>query len=101
VLEPLLLPIGIEVEHLHIARRPGPKSFQDLNRGRLPRAVRPEQSEDFSRPHFEVDSLDRLEGSVRLSQPAHVNREFAVGSHLDRQTNTERGWAALQLSPCD
>jgi hypothetical protein len=84
VLEPLLLPIGIEVEDLHIARRPGPQTLEDLDRRGLAGAVRSEQAEDFPGPHFEVDPFDRFEIAVCLAQPAHVDCKFAVGSHVDR-----------------
>ena len=74
----LLLSIRIEVEHLHFARGPRTQAFQNLNRGCLPGAIRPEQTEDFAGAHFEIDSFYRLECAVRLSQPTNVNDKFRV-----------------------
>ena len=73
VLQLLFLPIGIKVEHLHVAARASAETFQNLHGGRLPRAVRPEQAEDLTGADFEVDPLDRFEAVVAHAQTADRN----------------------------
>jgi hypothetical protein len=77
----LLLAIGIEIEHFHVARGTRPQAFQDFDRARLARAIGPEQAEDFARPNFEIDPFNRLETAVGLAQAANVNGEFVSGGH--------------------
>jgi hypothetical protein len=81
VLQFLLLAIGIEIEHLHVARRARPQPFQDFDRARLAGAVWPEQAEDFTRTNFEIDPFDRFETVVRLAKPADINGEFVICGH--------------------
>ena len=48
-------------------------ALEDLDRRRLPGAVRPEDREHLAGEHLEVDAAQRLEGAVALAQPAHAD----------------------------
>ncbi len=64
----------IVAQHGDAPRRPRAQPLQDLDRRRLPRAVRPEQPEHLALAHLEVDAPHRLEIAVRLPQPFHRDR---------------------------
>ena len=57
----LFLPIGIKAEDLHFAAGARPQALKDFDRGRLTRAIRPEQTEDLAGAHLEIDALHRLD----------------------------------------
>jgi hypothetical protein len=73
----LKLPIalrGVVSEHAHVARRPLPVALEDLDRGRLARAVGAEQPEHLTALDVERDPPHRLDGPVVLAQVAHLYR---------------------------
>jgi len=55
-------------EQLGGARRRFHHATEDLERRGLPRAVRPDEPEDFARPHVELDAANRLDVAVPLGQ---------------------------------
>ena len=83
VFQLLLLPIRIEIEHLHLAGGARTQAFQDFDRARLAGAVGAEQSKNFTGPHFEIDAFNRFEISVGLPQPADVDGKFVIGGHAN------------------
>ena len=56
------------------ARVPASVAFEDLDRRRLPGAVRTEQGEHLALRDLETDPLDRLDRSVRLAQSGDRDR---------------------------
>jgi hypothetical protein len=67
-------PLRIGPEHPHFAGAALPVADEDLDRGRFPGAVRPEQTENLARAELEVDPADSLDAVVRLPQPFHFDR---------------------------
>ena len=65
---------GIEAEDIHVAAVPSAIPLQDLDRRRLPRAVRPQQAEDLALVDVEGDPAKRLVFAVRLTQVANRDR---------------------------
>src|SRR4051794_4844501 len=61
---------GIEAEDADVAARPVPVALEDLDRRRLPRAVRAQQPEDLAALDAEVDAADGLDALVGLAQIA-------------------------------
>ena len=66
--------LGVHVEDMDLAARTSPVAFQDLDRRRLARAVRPEQGEDLALTHLETQPIDSAERSVLHAEIAHRNR---------------------------
>ena len=60
-------------------------ALEDLDRGRLPGAVRPEEGEDLARGDLEVDSLHSLEVAVGLAQAPDA--DHGVGHARDARTS--------------
>ena len=78
-LAPLLRRVGrILAEDLHLAGVAVAVALEDLDRGRLSGAVRPEEAEYLAGADLEVDAADRLVGAVALPQAGHPNRCTAV-----------------------
>ena len=59
----------IEPEHAHLTRVGLAVALEDLDRGRLARAVRPEQSEHLSPADLEVEAGHRDRRAVALLEP--------------------------------
>ena len=72
---PHRVPIRDDVvsEHPRRARRRRPEGCQYGKEGRLPGPVRPQQREHLAPLHREVNSPQRLDGSIRLHEPAHLH----------------------------
>ena len=110
VLQRLLLPVGIETENGHIAAAPRTQTFEHLDRGRLPGAVRTEQTEDFASLHFNIDPFDGFERPVGLAQTArmdgwiaHPVRFFRLtkrGSCVNKKRSTKPPQIFAKNSPC-
>ena len=54
----------VEPEHARLTGAPRPVALQDLDRRRLPGAVRAEEGEYLADAYLEVDAADRLELAV-------------------------------------
>src|SRR5581483_1886315 len=64
---------GIGSEHAHVAVAALAKALEDLDRRRLPGAVRAEEGEDLSAVDLEVDAGDGVQVAVALAQPADAD----------------------------
>jgi hypothetical protein len=71
----------VDPQHVHLAGRPHAEAFEDLDRGRLARAVRPEQAHDFASVGLEVDSVEHVVRAVPHAQPAHADHGRRWISH--------------------
>ena len=78
----------VDAEHLDVATVALPVALQDLDRRRLPRAVRSEEPEDLARLDVEVDSPDGLVLAVGLAQRADRDRGGA-GAHASSSSGNE------------
>src|SRR5439155_20490507 len=70
------LPVPFPDVHAEDAGLPGgwvAQPFEDLDRGRLARAVRPEEGEHLALLDLEGDPIDRLDVRVVLREPANVD----------------------------
>src|SRR5580693_6631797 len=56
-----------------------PEAFEDLHRGGLAGAVRPEEGEDLPGPHVEIDAGDGLLAAVALHQAADADHWLRLG----------------------
>jgi hypothetical protein len=63
----------VEAEDDRLAAIGRPQAFEDLDRRRLARAVRPEQAEDLARGDIEIDAIDGLDLAVTLDQPPNAD----------------------------
>src|SRR5207302_8096478 len=63
--------------HLDRAAVASPVALQDLDRRRLPRAVRAEQPEDLALPDLEADAAQRLVCAVGLAQFLDADRRHS------------------------
>jgi tumor protein p53-inducible protein 3 len=70
----MLLPREAENTDLASVRRVDP--FEDLDRRRLARAVRPEQPEALPTTDLQIEAVDGLDVRVMLAQPYAGNRQF-------------------------
>src|SRR4029078_13417293 len=81
-----------------LALAPVPVALQDLDRGRLPRAVRAHKREDLARAHLEIDDAHCLEVAIRLAQALDADhrlrhRADVMDGLLDRgYCPTLRAW---------
>jgi hypothetical protein len=66
----------IDAEHAHLAGAPRAEALEDLDGGRLARAVRPEEGEDLTARDVQVDSRDGLDVAVALAQAANLDDGF-------------------------
>jgi hypothetical protein len=57
-----------------VAAVPVPVPLEDLDRGRLPGTVRPEEAEDLSLCHREAHTAERCDGSIRLREVGDDDR---------------------------
>ena len=76
---------GIGAEDGDITGRPHAETFEDLDRGRLPRAVRPEQGQHLTALRGEGHPSQHVLGAVSHSQVTHVERgrgSFATSIHI-------------------
>ena len=64
----------VDSQHLDLARVALAVALEDLDRGRLARAVRAEQAEDLAALDLEADPADRLELAVRLAEVSDADR---------------------------
>src|SRR3954469_25769031 len=69
----------IEAEHGHVAGAPLAVALEDLDRGGLARAVRPEQSEYLAAPHRERHTAHGLELAIALAQAVYLDSHFRHG----------------------
>ena len=83
---------------LNLPGGPHPEPLEDLDRGGLPRAVRPEQRDDFPGADVEVDAGQDLLGPVPHPQVAHFRcnirhhvQKIADLLHLIKDLYPERG----------
>src|SRR5581483_774709 len=67
-------PLRVVPQHAHVAGVPVAVALEDLDRRRLPGAVRPEQAEHLALVDLEVDAAYRLVLAVRLPQAADLDR---------------------------
>ena len=91
----------IVAEHLDPSGVPGAESLQDLQRGGLARAVRPEQGEDLPVRHGEAHAAHGLDRAIALAQARHHDR--ARGQRCRRDGGAHSGirgleWAGLENS---
>ena len=70
---------GVDAEHADLAAAPLPKPLQDLDRGRLPGAVRAEEREDLATRHLQVDSRHGLDVAVPLAQATNADDGLSGG----------------------
>ena len=80
---------GIGAEDRHITGRPCPETFEDLDRGRLSRAVRPEQGQHLAALCRECHPGQHVLGSVSHSKVTNVERDrgsFIASIHLSHHT---------------
>jgi hypothetical protein len=66
--------LGIEAQDLDLATVPCAVALEDLDRRRLPGAVRAEQAEDLARIDLEADPAQSLVGPVGLPELADGDR---------------------------
>ena len=89
-----------------------PVALEDLDRGRLAGAVRPEEAEDLALLDGEADPRNRLVGAVALAELVHLESAHAVSSSStipatgkpgSRPTERERdlGAVGLMTDGCD
>jgi hypothetical protein len=72
---------GIDAEHADLSGRARTEAFQDLDRGRLPGPVRPEQDEHLTPAGTEVDPVEHVDRPVPHPQAANVDgRALPVAS---------------------
>ena len=64
----------IDPEHSDVARTALPEPFEDLDRGRLARAVGPEQRHHFSLRNREIDATHRFDVVVAFAKVVHCDR---------------------------
>src|SRR4051794_36415845 len=64
---------GIGAQHADLAAAARPVALQDLHRGRLSGAVRPQEGEDLGARDLEVDAANRLQLAVGLAQATHAD----------------------------
>ena len=64
--------------------------FEDLDRCRLARAVRPEQGEHLAAFDAQVDAAHGFKLAVALPQPPHLDDSFAHAAILEEAVRT--GW---------
>jgi hypothetical protein len=84
----------VDAEHTDVALVARAVALEDLDRRRLPRAVRPEQTEDLPRVHVEVDPPDRLDAVVGLDEAADHDRavDAAHTGNVLRRGRRPVGW---------
>jgi len=63
-----------EAEHFHVSLVRLEQSLENLDRGGLACAVRPEKAEDLTPGHREVDGVHPLDAVVGLAQAANLDR---------------------------
>jgi len=63
----------------NLSPRALPEAFEDLHRRGFARAVRPEEREDFSSPHLQIDARDRLAAAVALHQTTDTDHRLGPG----------------------
>ena len=63
--------LRVLAEHAHLADAALAVALEDLHRGRLARAVGPEEGEDFPPLHLEIDAAHRLDVAVAHAQAAN------------------------------
>ena len=65
---------------MDLAAAAAPQTFQDLNRGCFARAIRPQQSENFTGLYVQIDAANGFDISVRLDEPLYRNRVVCLHS---------------------
>ena len=71
----------------------------DVDEGRLARAVRPEQAEDLAAPHVDVDAGERAHAAERLVQAAHAQQHVADRAAAGRSAGSvRRGGGTARLA---
>ena len=73
LLDRLRVTADVQAEDLHGAGIGGAQTLEDLDRGRLAGAVRPEHPEDLAPPDLEGDSVDGFDVAVVLLQVGDAN----------------------------
>jgi hypothetical protein len=63
--------LGVSAQHADLPRGPRAEPFQDLDRGGLARAVRPEERDHFPGAYLEVDAVQDIRGPVPHPQVAN------------------------------
>ena len=86
VFELVLLFVGIEAEHAHIAGGALADAFENLDGGGFARAVGTEQAEDFAGLDFEIDAADSFEVAVAFVETVNGNGQ-RVGHGLLSENN--------------
>jgi hypothetical protein len=71
--------LGVDAEHPDVAAGPAAVALENLDRRRLAGAVRPQEAEDLTGLHLEVDASNGLVLSVTLRQAADGDRRFGHG----------------------
>ena len=71
---------GVEPEHLGVTAVTRPVALEDLDRRRLPGAVRPEQRDDLARLDLEGDTSQRVASAIALDQTFDANARLHDGS---------------------
>ena len=66
--------LRVDAQDADLARAPLAIALEDLDRGRLPGAVGPEEREDLAGGDRQVDAADGLVRAVRLAQAADLDR---------------------------
>ena len=75
-------------EHRHLAGGADPEALQDLDRGGLARAVRPEQADHLAGADVEVDTGEHVVVAVAHPQVADLDRNLHLSQsseHLGRR----------------
>ena len=74
--------LRIDAEHAHLAGVAGAVALEDLDRGRLARAVRSDEGEDLAGADLEIDPPHRLEAVVGLAQALDADHRLAHGTDV-------------------
>src|SRR6478672_2758776 len=89
---------GVVPEHRHVATTAFPVALEDLDRGRLARAVGTEQTEHLAALDADIHAAQRFEVAIGLAQPGDLDRgcrtaqAAAASMPPPRAPTSERPW---------
>jgi len=88
----------VDAEHADLARRAHPEALQDLHRGGLAGAVRPQQRDHLAAAHGEVDPREHVPGSVAHAQATNVDHRVRRAVRSELAPLVEHGHVATPTS---
>ena len=77
VFQPVFLRIRIEAQHSDITGGARPQALEYFNDRRFPRAIGPEQTENFAGRYFEIDAFDGLQARIGFAETPDRDRTGA------------------------